>query len=220
MRWGGVDAIVDIVGACLGLDRLGVEAVFVSPIPTGQGTVRCEHGLMPVPAPATAVLLEGVPLAECDEMGELTTPTGAAILTTLARRFGPLPAMTLERTGVGAGQREGQQRANILRVLIGTTSETTESTDRADEADEVLVLEANLDDLSPEVVGYVYDRLFDAGALDVFTTPIYMKKNRPGWHSSSRDRSGNRRGPRRSAESCRLACPASGHGPAGSLPRS
>lgn len=173
---GAIDSIVDIVGACLALDRLGVEEVHCSPIPTGSGTLRCEHGVMPVPAPATARLLKGVPLAACEEMSELTTPTGAVILTTVARSYGPVPAMVIERVGVGAGKREGKTRPNILRVLIG---EAVSAGRFDDESDEVLVLEANLDDATGEVVGHVYDLLFAAGALDVYSSPIYMKKNRP-----------------------------------------
>ncbi|NLX14803.1 MAG: nickel pincer cofactor biosynthesis protein LarC [Phycisphaerales bacterium] len=173
---GAIDAIVDIVGACLALRRMGIDQVFCSPIPTGSGTVQCDHGLMPVPAPATAALLKGIPLAACDETGELTTPTGAAILTTLAAGFGPPPAMSLEKIGVGAGRRDGQRRPNILRLLIGSSAVDAAITD---EEDEIIVLESNLDDMTAEVIGYVYDRLFAEGALDVFTSPIYMKKNRP-----------------------------------------
>jgi len=169
---GAVDAIVDVVGACVALDLLGVDEVRCSPIPTGTGTVTCEHGVMPVPAPGTANLLRGVPLAACDEPAELTTPTGAAILTTLATAFGPLPAMTLERTGYGAGRREGRTRPNLLRVLLGRSQADRES-------DEILVIEANIDDSTPEVLGYVVEKLLTAGAVDAFCTPIYMKKNRP-----------------------------------------
>ena len=171
---GAVDAIVDVVGAVCGVHRLGLSRITCSPIPTGSGTVTCQHGVMPVPAPATAELLKGVPLAECDESGELTTPTGAAILTTLSDSFGPLPAMRIRQTGYGAGTRDGRSRPNVLRLLIGEAAETT------DEQDEVVVLEANLDDATGEQVGAAYDALFAAGALDVFTTPIAMKKNRPG----------------------------------------
>ena len=171
---GAIDAIVDIVGACAALNRLGIDEVRCSPIPTGNGTVTCDHGVMPVPAPATAQLLKGVPLADCDEMGELTTPTGAAILTTLAAGFGPLPGMSITRIGVGAGRRDGLRRANILRLLVGEPV-----SDDAAETDQVLVLEANLDDTSGQIIGHVYDALFAAGVLDVFTVPIYMKKNRP-----------------------------------------
>ena len=172
---GAIDAIVDVVGVCVALHELGIERVCCSPIPTGSGTVQCEHGLLPVPAPATAELLKGVPLASCQEEGELTTPTGAAILTTLADGFGPMPGMSVERIGVGAGRREGRYRPNILRVFIGEAAARPDD----EEADEIVVLEVNLDDVSGQVIAYVTDRLFEAGALDVFTTPIYMKKNRP-----------------------------------------
>lgn len=172
---GAVDAIVDVVGACMALERLEIEQVHVSPIPTGSGTVRCEHGLMPVPAPATAMLLRGVPLADCEEQGELITPTGAAILTTLAAGYGPLPAMTLQSVGVGAGRRAGKTRPNLLRLMIGQVADAAP----ADESDQLLVLEANLDDASGQVLGHVCKLLLEAGARDVFTVPIYMKKNRP-----------------------------------------
>lgn len=172
---GAVDAIVDIVGASLAVEQLGLERIVVSPIPTGSGTVTCEHGTMPVPAPATAELLKGVPLADCEEPGELTTPTGAAILTTLADAFGPLPAMTIARVGVGAGRREGVTRPNLLRLLIGQSGPDSQA-----ETDEILVFQVNLDDISSEVIGHVCEKLFDSGALDVYTTPIYMKKSRPG----------------------------------------
>jgi len=169
---GAVDAIVDVVAACSALQLLAVDKVVCSPIPPGSGAVTCEHGVLPVPAPATAQLLKGVPLASCDEEGELTTPTGAAILTTLAAAYGPVPAMTLERVGCGSGTREGRRRPNLLRVLIGQA-------EGVGEVDEIVVLETNLDDLSGEVTGYAVGRLLDAGALDVFCVPIYMKKNRP-----------------------------------------
>jgi uncharacterized protein (TIGR00299 family) protein len=172
---GAIDAIVDVVGACLALEHLGVERVFVSPVPPGSGSIRCDHGEMPVPAPATAALLKGVPLAACDEPGELITPTGAAILTTLAAGFGPLPAMTIERIGVGAGRREGKTRPNILRLLIGQAADVP----NPEETDEILVLQANLDDVTGQVLGHVCEKLLQVGALDVFTSPIYMKKNRP-----------------------------------------
>jgi uncharacterized protein (DUF111 family) len=129
-----------------------------------------------VPAPATAELLKGVPVASCEEAGELTTPTAAAILTTLAVRFGSTPAMTLQRAGYGAGQREGATRPNVLRVLLG---EIVETPDRA-EVDDVAVIEASVDDTPPEVLGFVMDRLLAGGAYDAYFTPILMKKNRPG----------------------------------------
>lgn len=173
---GAIDAIVDIVGASIAIERLGIEGVYCSAIPTGNGTVRCEHGLMPVPAPATAMLLKGVPIAESAEMAELTTPTGAAILRTLAVRFGSLPGMSIERIGIGAGQRDGATRPNVLRVLIGELIEAPSG----EETDEIIVLETCLDDVSGQVMGYVQERLFEAGAFDVYMTAIQMKKNRPG----------------------------------------
>ena len=169
---GAADAIIDVVGACLGLEALQVDRVVCSPIPPGSGTVRCDHGLLPVPAPGTVALLQGVPLAECDEPGELTTPTGAAILTTLADSFGPLPALRVEAVGYGAGRREGQTRPNLHRLILGRAASPGE-------VDEVVTLQANLDDATGQVVGYVAERLLQAGALDVFTTPIGMKKGRP-----------------------------------------
>lgn len=171
---GGVDAIVDIVGAAIGIERLGLDRIICSPIPTGSGTVTCEHGIMPVPAPATAELLVGVPLADCEEVGELTTPTGAAILTTLASGYGSLPPIRIERTGYGAGSRDNRRRPNVLRLILGQAVESSDS------YDEVVLLEANLDDATGEQIGYACERLFEVGALDVFTTPILMKKNRPG----------------------------------------
>jgi len=171
---GAVDAIVDVVGAAIGFERLGFDRIVCSPIPTGSGTVTCAHGVMPVPAPAVAELLIGVPLAECDEVGELTTPTGAAILTTLAETYGPLPPMRIARTGYGAGNRDGANRPNVLRLIVG------ESIGSDAQTDEVVSLEANLDDATGEQIGYACERLFEAGALDVCTTPIIMKKGRPG----------------------------------------
>lgn len=171
---GAIDAILDVVSACLCLDRLGVERVWCGPISTGSGTVTCAHGVLPIPAPATALLLKGVPLAECSEAGELTTPTGAAILTTVAAQFGPAPAMTINSIGYGAGTRDSQSRPNVLRVLLGE-SMTAQAT-----ADEVTVLETNLDDASPQTIGYCIERLLAEGALDAFAVPIQMKKGRPG----------------------------------------
>jgi len=170
---GAVDAIVDITGAVLALDMLGVTRVLCSPIPVGSGTVKCDHGIMPVPAPATAELLKGVPIAATEETGELTTPTGAAILTTLAESFGPMPAMIVRTIGCGAGTRDGQTRPNVLRVMLGEPED-------AGETDEVVVLETNLDDTTPEIVAYAGERLLAAGALDVYTLPIQMKKGRTG----------------------------------------
>jgi len=171
---GAVDAIVDVVGAAIGFERLGLERIVCSPIPTGSGTITCAHGVMPVPAPAVAELLVGVPLAACDEVGELTTPTGAAILTTTAESYGPLPPMRIARTGYGAGSRDGASRPNVLRLIVG------ESLASDSQTDEVVSLEANLDDATGEQIGYACERLLEAGALDVCTIPIIMKKGRPG----------------------------------------
>jgi len=170
---GAVDSIIDIVGSAVGLDLLGVDRFEASPVPTGRGWVKAAHGRMPLPAPATAELLRGVPLAESLVEGELTTPTGAAILTTVAERFTALPPLTIESIGLGAGTRELTGQANILRLFVGTV-------DLPAASDRVWVLETNLDDLPGEVVGYAMTKLLEAGALDAFVTPIQMKKNRPG----------------------------------------
>lgn len=172
---GAIDAIVDVVGACIGVEALGLTRIVCSPIPTGSGTVKCDHGIMPVPAPATAELLRGIPIAECAEQGELLTPTGAAILGTLAEGFGPLPPMVTDRIGYGAGTRDGKTRANIIRLFVGQPAGKTDLLE-----DHVFVLETNLDDATGQQVGYAIDALFSAGALDVFSLPIQMKKNRPG----------------------------------------
>ncbi len=172
---GAADAIVDIVGACVGLRELNIERITASPIAAGSGIVRCAHGELPVPAPATAELLRGVPLAACDEAGELTTPTGAAILTTVAHEWGALPPMRISEVGYGAGTRENRSRPNVLRITIGE-SDAGDETD----ADLVTVLETQLDDLPPQNVAFAADRLLEAGALDAFLVPIVMKKGRPG----------------------------------------
>lgn len=180
---GAADAIVDIVGACAALRLLGAERVVCSPIPTGSGTVVCEHGVMPVPAPATANLLRGVPLAACDEPAELTTPTGAALLTTLAAGYGPLPAMRIDAVGYGAGSRDGTTRPNVLRVLIGDDAPhgaVRPEDAAAGETDVVSVLEANIDDATGQTLAHAAQLLMEAGALDVFFVPIIMKKGRPG----------------------------------------
>lgn len=173
---GAIDAIIDVVGAVTALDMLKVERVICSAIPVGSGTVKCDHGIMPVPAPATAELLRGVPIAACDEVGEMTTPTAAAILTTLAESFGPIPALTIRSVGYGAGTRDGIARPNVLRVLIGDAVESAGGFD----TDQVAVLETNLDDTTPQAIGFCSERLLAAGAWDVFNVPIQMKKHRPG----------------------------------------
>jgi len=180
---GAVDAMVDIVGAAVGAEALGVDEIVCSPLNVGSGTVKCAHGVFPVPAPATVELLHGAPVYSSGVQAELVTPTGAAIVKTLATRFGEFPLMNVERAGYGAGSRDFSERANVVRLVIGEAADTTvpiEDGARAIAQDTVAVLEANLDDLSPQVFGYVMDRLFAEGALDVFGIPVQMKKNRPG----------------------------------------
>jgi len=170
---GAVDSIADIAGAAMGLFLLGVDQVHASPVNVGGGAVTTEHGLLPVPAPATVALLEGRPVFSRGPQAELTTPTGAAILATLAVSFGPLPPMRISGAGFGAGTKEFKEQANVLRVILGEAS-------GAAEAASVAVLEANIDDSTPEILGYAMERLLEAGALDVTLTPVHMKKNRPG----------------------------------------
>jgi pyridinium-3,5-bisthiocarboxylic acid mononucleotide nickel chelatase len=170
---GATDSICDIVGACVAFDLLGVEAIYCSPVNVGSGTVLTEHGVLPVPAPATAELLEGKPIYARGPAMELTTPTGAAIVATLAAQFGAMPPMKISAIGYGAGDREVEEHANVLRVLIGETTGAAEATT-------VSVLEANIDDCTPQVLGYAMERLLKCGALDVTLAPLFMKKNRPG----------------------------------------
>lgn len=170
---GALDSIADIAGTAVAIDLLGVERITCRSVPPGSGTVKCAHGLMPVPTPATALLLHGVPLATSPVKAELVTPTGAAILATVVNEYTDQPTMTIERTGCGAGKRDPWESPNILRVFVGRATPQAA-------ADVVTVLETNLDDVSPEVIGYCIDQLFAAGALDVFTIPVQMKKNRPG----------------------------------------
>ncbi|HXA64169.1 MAG TPA: nickel pincer cofactor biosynthesis protein LarC [Bryobacteraceae bacterium] len=170
---GAVDSICDIVGACAAFDLLDVDEIHSSPVNVGSGTVKTEHGVLPVPAPATAELLTGKPIYSRGPSVELTTPTGAAIAAALVSEFGALPSMQITATGYGAGDKDFQEHANVLRVLIGETS-------GAQEATTVSVLEANIDDSSPQVLGYAMERLLEAGALDVTLESVLMKKNRPG----------------------------------------
>lgn len=168
---GAVDSICDIAGACAGLDLLGVTEIVCAPVNVGGGTVNTEHGVLPVPAPATAKLLTGKPVYSRGPLVELTTPTGAAIVTALASGFGSMPAMRIAATGYGAGDKDFTEHANVLRVVLGARSGATEATT-------ISVIEANIDDSTPEVLGYAMDRLLDAGALDVTLAPVLMKKNR------------------------------------------
>ena len=170
---GAVDSIIDIVGACTAFELLGVGRIVCSPINVGSGTVKTEHGILPVPAPATAKLLTGKPVYARGPAFELATPTGAAVVTTLASGFGVLPPMTLSATGYGAGGHDFPEHANVLRVILGEPVAAAEATT-------VDIIEANIDDLSPQVLAYAMERLFEAGALDVTLQPVEMKKGRPG----------------------------------------
>ncbi|MEO8661799.1 MAG: nickel pincer cofactor biosynthesis protein LarC [Bryobacteraceae bacterium] len=169
---GAVDSICDIVGACWALHNLGVDEVYCSPINVGSGTVNTEHGLLPVPAPATASLLTGKPIYSRGPQTELTTPTGAALAVTLAKSFGPMPAIAISSIGYGCGTKDFPEQANVLRAIVGESR-------RVPEALTVSVIEANIDDSTPEVLGYTMERLLEAGALDVTFQPVFMKKNRP-----------------------------------------
>jgi len=173
---GAVDAIVDIVCAAVGAEALGIAEWVCSPLNVGGGMVKCAHGTFPVPAPATLKLLSGAPVYSSGPQVELVTPTGAAIAKTLAARFSSFPEMKLEKVGYGAGTRELGELPNVLRITLGESTATTAATWR----ETVTVLEANLDDLSPQVLAYAMECLLDAGALDVFSAPVQMKKSRPG----------------------------------------
>jgi uncharacterized protein (TIGR00299 family) protein len=174
---GAADALVDIVGACLGVERLGVAAVFASPLAVGTGTVQSAHGVLPVPAPATAQLLVGAPIDPAPLLGERTTPTGAALVTTLVARlpggFGPPPPYRLLAQGVGAGGRDPADRPNVLRIFMGETAGAPDTRPLA-------VLETTLDDATPQLLAHVTARLLELGARDAFTTPAHMKKGRAG----------------------------------------
>lgn len=169
---GALDAIVDIVGAVIGLDQLDVDEIHCSPFATGTGFVKCAHGTIPVPAPATVELLKTFPVKPTQIESELTTPTGAAILTTLADKFGPMPPITIETIGYGAGSRD-LEIPNHLRVIIGQTEADSIQSETAD------LLETNIDDMNPELFEYVAEKLKEAGAVDIYFTSIQMKKNRP-----------------------------------------
>ncbi len=172
---GALDSIADIAGVAIAIDTLGIQHFTSRSVPTGSGTVKCAHGIMPIPAPATAELLKGVPLAPSSIKAELTTPTGAAILAATVKEWTETPAMTVKSIGHGAGTKDFLDQPNLLRVFVGEMAPVN-----AGQADQIWVLETNLDDVPAEVIGYCFEQLFAAGALDVFTTPIQMKKNRPG----------------------------------------
>jgi uncharacterized protein (TIGR00299 family) protein len=173
---GAVDSIADIVAACAGLEALDVCRVFASKLVEGTGWVDCAHGRFPLPAPATMDILAGIPLRQIEEDSELITPTGAALLAEFAHSFGPLPEMRIEKIGYGLGTRDSSPRPNVLRVVLGECADTPDA-----EIDEITQIETNLDDFTPELAGAAMERLFTAGALDVFFTPAQMKKNRPGF---------------------------------------
>lgn len=173
---GAVDAIVDIVGACIGFEALGIEKFACSALNVGGGTAKMAHGVLPVPAPATARLLEGKPTYSNGVQKELVTPTGAAIVATLCEAFGPQPAMSVSAIGYGAGTADIEGQPNVVRIMVG--EELGKTVAGYDE--EIAVIEANLDDMNPQIYGYFLDKALGAGALDVYTTPVQMKKNRPG----------------------------------------
>ena len=168
---GALDAVADVTGVCYAMYLIGAERILVSPVHVGSGTVRCAHGVMPVPAPATANILEGVPVYGGSILGELCTPTGAALLKHFADSFGPMPVMVTERTGIGIGTKTFEQ-ANCIRVFLGETEEKGNG--------EITELVCNIDDMTPEALAYACSRLLEQGALDVYTLPGTMKKGRPG----------------------------------------
>ncbi len=177
---GAVDCIVDIFGALIGLDLLGINSVYASPVNLGSGNIKTEHGILPVPAPAAIELLKGKPVYSSHISFELTTPTGAVLISSLASDFGPMPNMQVSTIGIGAGNRNFKEQPNILRVFVGQgAKERTQNSElRTDES--ISVIETNIDDMNPQVYEYVMEMLFKAGALDVFLTQIIMKKGRPG----------------------------------------
>jgi uncharacterized protein (TIGR00299 family) protein len=181
---GAVDSIVDIVGAAIGFEALRIEQVFCSPLNVGGGRVQTSHGMLPVPAPATAALLRGAPTYSSGLEMELVTPTGAAIVATLARGFGAQPAMWVQSTGYGAGTADPKEQANVLRLFVGEALEPGRAAGTGDAGAEweapITVLEANVDDMNPQIYGYFAECALAAGALDVFATPVQMKKGRPG----------------------------------------
>ena len=177
---GAVDSLVDIVGACAGFELLGIEKLYCSPLNVGSGTVRTEHGVLPVPAPATVELLKavGAPVYSSGPPAELVTPTGAAVVATLAAGFGALPPMKVVAAGYGAGSRDFPEQPNALRILIGELAST--STEAAAPAPTVCVIEANIDDMNPQIAGHLTEQALASGALDIYFTPVQMKKNRAG----------------------------------------
>jgi len=171
---GALDSMADIVGACAGIELLGIDELRSSPLNVGGGSVRCDHGVLPVPAPATAELLQGIPVYSSGIQAELVTPTGAALVSALASGFGPLPPMTVASSGYGAGSHDLGEFPNVLRLFVGTAQKPEVGLET------LLLVEANLDDMNPQLGGFFAERAFAAGALDVYFAPVQMKKNRPG----------------------------------------
>jgi uncharacterized protein (TIGR00299 family) protein len=179
---GALDTILDVVGACVGLELLEVSELISSPLNVGGGHVEAAHGTLPVPAPATAELLKDIPIYSSGVEGELVTPTGAAIISTLASSFGPMPAMKVSRIGYGAGEKDFPRHPNLARLFVGEKAEIEQARPQpgAESEEAVSVIEANVDDMSPQLYGFFVERALAAGALDVICTPVQMKKNRPG----------------------------------------
>jgi len=173
---GAMDSIIDIVGAAVAINSLKADMIFASPVALGSGWTDTMHGRLPIPAPATLEILKGVPVASSSAPFELTTPTGAAILKAVVSKFGPMPSMKIEKSGYGAGKKDFKESANLLRVVSGTAEGAQQSHEAAER---LTVIETNIDDMSPQVSGYLMDKLLDAGAKDVFFTPVQMKKSRP-----------------------------------------
>jgi uncharacterized protein (TIGR00299 family) protein len=173
---GALDSIADIVLACVGIELLKIDRVVAAPLAEGRGWIDSAHGRFPVPAPATLEILKGIPLGSIDEPLEFITPTGAAIIAEFAEAFGPMPALKIEKVGYGVGSRESKTRPNVLRAVLGELAASPDHFER----DTVTRIETNIDDLSPEITGAVTEQLLKAGALDVYLTPVQMKKNRPG----------------------------------------
>ena len=173
---GGIDAIADIVGAALCIEYLGIKRITASSLPLGAGFVSCRHGTLPVPSPATLEILKGIPIFGSGIACELVTPTGAAIIATLAESYGPMPDMTIEKTGYGAGKKDIESKPNLLRIIAGTPQNHQTGCQK----ETIVMIETCIDDMSPEIFGFVMDRLFEDGALDVYWIPVFMKKNRPG----------------------------------------
>jgi len=177
---GGIDSIVDIVGTALCLEKLEINRITASKVPLGSGFVDCQHGRLPIPAPATVEILKDIPVYGSGESHELVTPTGAAIIACLADSFGSLPEMRIKKIGYGAGQRELKDRPNLLRIITGTPVGPEKDLRGGLQADQIVILETCIDDMNPELFGFLMERIFEDGALDIYWIPVHMKKNRPG----------------------------------------